>query len=164
MELEITREPKRVLMVVVMATDPLFESTTDRCEVPWSSGFMDCAYCPPYSVKSWVELSAICCLWHAHTPHNEDTAYLAHHIVKKPERQLTPSRLCSIEQQQWQLTCNSGAYKPCTALHKHKGYKSCCPSVIAIVSPCHTSCQARQSRQCRGNNPRGPLQFQIMVA
>ena len=62
-----TLEPNPVLTVVVIATAPRCESTTERCEVPWSSGFMDCAYCPPYAVKSRVELSLICCLLCKHS-------------------------------------------------------------------------------------------------
>lgn len=61
-ELETTLEPNLVLMVVVMATACRCESMTERWEVPWSSGFMACAYCPPYAVKSRVELSVICSL------------------------------------------------------------------------------------------------------
>ena len=62
-ELEMTLEPKPVLMVVVIATAPLAASTTDKCEVPWSSGFIACLYCPPYTLYFWVALSEMLFLY-----------------------------------------------------------------------------------------------------
>ena len=61
-ELEMTFDPKPVVTVVVIATAPRWESTTDKWEVPWSSGFIDWAYWPPYAVKLFVLLSEMFCL------------------------------------------------------------------------------------------------------
>ena len=53
------REPKPRLTVVVMATAPPLASTTEKWEVPWSSGgTASTCHCPPYATGApvWVSL------------------------------------------------------------------------------------------------------------
>lgn len=67
---------------------------------------MDCAYCPPYAVKLWVELSDIFCLWHAHTTHSQEAEEAAN---------------AALEHQTQHLICNIDVYQPCTdTLHRLK--------------------------------------------